>query len=78
MVRGETTEEGGGGVLPGGMRKFSAGDWDSLVPPVGKTLYVATANYMVYALFHDHKPLSMYQSNYHQKWIKDTRRQTDI
>ena len=36
-------------------------------PPVGKNLYVATANFMVYVLFQDHKPLVMYQSNYHQK-----------
>ena len=43
-------------------------------PPVGKTLYVGTANCMIYVLFHDHKPL-MCQSNYHQKWIKYTRRQ---
>ena len=36
-------------------------------PPVGKNLYVATANFMVYVLFQDHKPLVMYHSNYHQK-----------
>ena len=44
-------------------------------PPVGKTLYVGTANCMIYGLFHDHKPLIMWQSIYHQNWIAYTRRQ---
>ena len=81
LAGGESTEGRGGKVFPGreGMSKFSAGGRDSPhSPSVGKTLYAVTPNRMIYLLFHDHKPLIMYQSDYHQKWIKDTRRQTDI
>ena len=50
------------------MSKFLAGGGHPSHPPtVKKTLYVATANCIVYVLFHDQKPLIMYQSNYHQK-----------
>ena len=59
---------GGGGVFPDGqkMTNFLA---------VGGR---GGRGYFLYVLFHDHKLLIMYQSNYQQKWIKVTRPQTDL
>ena len=57
LVGGESSEEGRGG---GGMSKFSASGGDDPIPSpspphLGKNQYVATANCMVYVLFHDHQ-----------------------
>ena len=57
LVGGESTEEEEGSFSRWeGMSKFSAGSGDCPHPPLGKTLHVATANCMVYLLFHFHKP----------------------
>ena len=69
MVGRESTEEREGEFFQVG------GEWANFrlvvgtppIPLIGKTLYVAAANCMIYVLFHDPKPLIMYQSNYNQK-----------
>ena len=68
----------GGGEVYWGERRQSFSRWGGneqifswwlglpSFPLSRKTLYAATPNRMIYLLFHDHKPLIMYQSNWHQ------------